>query len=98
MFHSHTPKIDIFSQLQPSSAQQQQEEAFTFLEKMFCREKQSVAARALINPETSKDSSVTVASSTPPMMGMSDTYTYNHTEAEDTVRRENTNMTSVDYI
>lgn len=49
----------------------------TFLEKMFCREKQSVAARALISPETSKDSSVAVASSTPPMMGMSDMYTYN---------------------
>lgn len=48
----------------------------TFLEKMFCREKQSVAARALISPETSKDSSVAVASSTPLMMGMSDTYTY----------------------
>lgn len=46
------------------------------MEKMFCREKQSVAARALISPETSNDSSVTVASSTPPMMGMSDTYTY----------------------
>lgn len=56
---------------------------------MFCREKQSVAARALISPETSKDSSVTVASSTPPMMGMSDTYTYNkdHTETGGRVSR-----------
>lgn len=44
---------------------------------MFCREKHRVAARALISPDTSKDSSVTVASSTPPMMGMSDTYTFN---------------------
>ena len=57
---------------------------FTFLEKMFCIEKQSVAARALINPETWNDISVAVASSTPPMMGMSDVYTYNkeHTERE----------------
>lgn len=42
---------------------------------MFCREKQSVAARALTSPETLKESSVTVASSTPPIMGMRDTYT-----------------------
>lgn len=51
-------------------------ESLTFLEKMFCREKQRVAARALMSPDTSKDSSVTVASSTPPMMGMSDMYTF----------------------
>lgn len=46
------------------------------MEKMFCREKQRVAARALMSPDTSNDSSVTVASSTPPMMGMSDMYTF----------------------
>ncbi len=42
-------------------------------ENMFCKEKQSVAARALINPETSKDNSVIVANRTPPMMGIRDT-------------------------
>lgn len=47
------------------------------MEKMFCREKQRVAARALMSPETSKESSVTVASRTPPMMGMRDMYTCN---------------------
>lgn len=51
------------------------------MEKMFCREKHRVAARALISPDTSKDSSVTVASSTPPMMGMSDTYTFDKEDA-----------------
>lgn len=45
----------------------------TFLENMFCSEKQSVAARALINPETSNDNSVAVANRTPPMMGIRDT-------------------------
>lgn len=43
------------------------------MENMFCSEKQSVAARALINPETSKDNSVAVANRTPPMMGIRDT-------------------------
>ena len=47
----------------------------TFLEKMFCKEKQSVAVRALISPERSKDNSVTVARRTPPMIGIRDTYT-----------------------
>ena len=64
---------------------------------MFCREKQSVAARALIRPETSKDSSVTVASSTPPMIGMSDMYTCDkdHTEMEAKSAETNANSTSV---
>lgn len=66
------------------------------MEKMFCREKQSVAARALIRPETSKDSSVTVASSTPPMMGMSDMYTCDkdHTETHAASAETNTNQVS----
>ena len=48
----------------------------TFLENMFCKEKQRVAARALISPERSKDSSVMVARSTPPIMGTRDRYTW----------------------
>lgn len=62
------------------------------MEKMFCREKQSVAARALISPETSKDSSVTVASSTPPMMGMSDTYTYDKDHTRRDMRQSQQNI------
>lgn len=58
----------------------------TFLEKMFCREKHSVAARALSSPHMSKDSSVTVASSTPLMIGMSDRYTWEE-QCRDTTPR-----------
>ena len=47
---------------------------------MFCREKQRVAARALMSPRLSKDISVAVASSTPPMMGMRETYTWKEEE------------------
>lgn len=61
------------------------------MEKIFCREKQSVAARALTSPETLKESSVTVANRTPPMMGMSDTYTYSRDRTD---RKKSQLMTS----
>jgi len=47
----------------------------TFFEKMFCSEKHRVAASALMSPHMSKDSSVTVASRTPVIMGIRDKYT-----------------------
>ncbi len=43
-----------------------------FLEKMFISEKPAVAARAAINPTTSKETSDTVATATPPTIGISD--------------------------
>lgn len=48
----------------------------TFLEKIFWSEKQRVAARALISPQVSNESSVIVASRTPPIIGMRDKYTW----------------------
>ena len=43
---------------------------FTFLDKMFCTANPIVAARALTIPTKLKDSSVTVAMATPPIIGM----------------------------
>jgi hypothetical protein len=39
---------------------------------MFISEKPAVAARAAINPTTSKETSDTVATATPPTIGISD--------------------------
>ena len=43
---------------------------FTFLDKMFCTANPIVAARALTIPTKLRDSSVTVAMATPPIIGM----------------------------
>ena len=48
----------------------------TFFEKMFWSEKHRVAASALMSPHMSKESSVTVASRTPVIMGIRDKYTW----------------------
>ena len=44
----------------------------TFFENIFCNENPNVAIRALINPTISNDNSVTVAITTPPMIGRSE--------------------------
>ena len=47
-----------------------------------------MAARALMSPRLSKDISVAVASSTPPMMGMRETYTWKEEEEEEGGKRK----------
>lgn len=49
----------------------------TFLENIVWSENPSVANKALHSPKTSKAISVTVAIQTPPIIGMSDKYTWN---------------------
>lgn len=53
------------------------EKKFTFLEKIFCREKPTVAAKAAKSPTNANEISVTVAIATPPIIGTSDKYICN---------------------